>query len=72
MSRSSLTVSRPRFLRASQVFSIVYLFYDGPNPPSGIFESFLGLENQNQNIDTRSYADLIKTQAYPVLAPAGR
>ena len=65
------SVSKPRFLCASQVVSSVILFYNGPQAPSGIFDAFLRIPNLQQDIKTRSYADLVKIQASPAVTPVG-
>jgi len=68
---SVLTVLRPRLLRASQVIPTIILFYNAPQPPSGIFDAFLRIPNQQQDIHTRSYADFVKIQAFQTTSPAG-
>ncbi|KAJ2920996.1 hypothetical protein H1R20_g16097, partial [Candolleomyces eurysporus] len=40
-------------------FSGVQLFYDGPNPPPGIFDDFLALPSAMANVSTRSHLSLI-------------
>ncbi|RXW13917.1 hypothetical protein EST38_g11935 [Candolleomyces aberdarensis] len=40
-------------------FSGVQLFYDGPNPPPGIFDDFLALPSSLANVSTRSHLSLI-------------
>jgi hypothetical protein len=59
------------FLRTSQINSSVMLFYNAPQPPSGIFDAFLQLPNQQEDIKTRSYADLVQVQASPTTSPVG-
>ncbi|KAH9024018.1 FAD-binding domain-containing protein [Lactarius deliciosus] len=61
-----------RFIRASQVIPAVTLFYNGPQPPSGIFDAFLRVPNQQQDIHSRSYVDIVKNQATPSTGPVGR
>ncbi|KAI9449066.1 FAD-binding domain-containing protein [Lactarius psammicola] len=51
------------FYLSGEVTSSVILFYNAPQPPSGIFDAFLRIPNQQQDIGTRSYADLVKNQA---------
>ena len=58
-----------RFLRASQLIAVVTLFYDAPQPPSGIFDAFLQIPNQQEDLQTRSYADFVKIQAAPTVGP---
>jgi hypothetical protein len=66
-----LTASRLRVLRASQVVPAVTLFYNAPQPPSGIFDAFLRIPNQQEDIQIRSYADFVKSQATPTTSPVG-
>ena len=37
------------------------LFYDGPNPPPGIFDQFLAIPHFMQDIGTRSFLSLVKS-----------
>ncbi|KAI9437956.1 FAD-binding domain-containing protein, partial [Lactarius indigo] len=60
------------FYSSGEVVPAVTLFYNGPQPPSGIFDAFLRIPNQQQDIHTRSYADLVKNQATPGTSPVGR
>ncbi|KAF8267725.1 FAD-binding domain-containing protein [Lactarius quietus] len=54
----------PDFLYSSgEVVSSVILFYNAPQPPSGIFDTFLQLPSQQKNIQVRSYADIVNLQA---------
>lgn len=63
---------------------IMFLFYDGPEPPAGVFDVFTSLGPSSNNCKTRSYADLlsfndwavvkgsvytIATETTPLLAP---
>ncbi|KAK0460443.1 FAD dependent oxidoreductase [Desarmillaria tabescens] len=43
----------------SQLSLSVLMFYDGPTPPSGIFDDFLALPPLSQDIKSRSFHDLI-------------
>ncbi|KAK7448813.1 hypothetical protein VKT23_013543 [Stygiomarasmius scandens] len=36
------------------------LFYDGPNPPDGIFDDFLNISHFSQDVSTRAFLDLVK------------
>ncbi|KAF8267724.1 hypothetical protein EI94DRAFT_1801300 [Lactarius quietus] len=49
----------------------VILFYNAPQPPSGIFDTFLQLPSQLKNIQTRSYADSVNLQATLSPSPVG-
>ena len=40
-------------------------------PPSRIFEAFLRNPNQQEDVQTRSYANFFKIQAAPATTPAG-
>ncbi|EFQ32572.1 FAD binding domain-containing protein [Colletotrichum graminicola M1.001] len=46
---------------------ILFLFYDGPEPPSGIFDGFLNAKPTINNCKTRSYADYLKANNVFVL-----
>ena len=35
------------------------IFYDGPSPPSGIFETFTNIPSISRDLKTRSYVDMI-------------
>ncbi|KIK94710.1 hypothetical protein PAXRUDRAFT_11879 [Paxillus rubicundulus Ve08.2h10] len=56
------------YLFGSQI-AMSLLFYDGPNPPKGIFNDFLKIEAY-QDVGTRSYLSLI--QSPPVSLSSGR
>ncbi|KAH9033366.1 FAD-binding domain-containing protein [Lactarius pseudohatsudake] len=58
-------------LRVPQVIPTVLLFYDAPRPPSGIFDAFLRIPNQQQDILARSYPDFVKILASQTTSPAG-
>lgn len=53
---------------------LMFLFYDGPTPPAGIFGNFTAIEHVSDNTKSRSYADLltynnfgvIKTEIYTI------
>jgi hypothetical protein len=47
----------------------IILFYDGPNPPAGIFDKFLALPFITKDVKTRSFLDLVKVS--PSDATAG-
>ncbi|KAF9038025.1 FAD-binding domain-containing protein [Panaeolus papilionaceus] len=50
----------------------VLLFYDGPNPPPGIFDSFLSLPAVTSDLRTRSYLSMIQASPpSPVENPRG-
>ncbi|KAI9449065.1 FAD dependent oxidoreductase [Lactarius psammicola] len=59
------------FYSSGEVIATVVLFYDSPQQPSGIFDTFLRIPNQQQDIKTRSYADFVKIQATPTTSPDG-
>ena len=40
---------------------ILFLFYDGPEPPAGVFDEFLALKPDVNSCKTRSYGDLLKS-----------
>ncbi|KAG6853955.1 hypothetical protein C0991_012101 [Blastosporella zonata] len=42
----------------------LHLFYDGPNPPPGIFDEFLKIPFYEKNVKTRKFLDLV--QVFPV------
>lgn len=46
---------------------VVFLFYDGLEPPAGIFDEFLALDPLLNTCKTRSYADLLKANDLFVL-----
>ncbi|KAH9024017.1 FAD-binding domain-containing protein [Lactarius deliciosus] len=56
---------------SGEVIPTVLLFYDAPRPPSGIFDAFLRIPNQQQDILARSYTDFVKIQASQTSSPAG-
>ncbi|KAH9033365.1 FAD-binding domain-containing protein [Lactarius pseudohatsudake] len=60
------------FYSSGEVIPAVTLFYNAPQPPSGIFDAFLRTPNQQQDIHTRSYVDIVKNQAAPSTSPVGR
>ncbi|KAJ7459238.1 FAD dependent oxidoreductase [Mycena latifolia] len=37
------------------------MFYDGPEPPAGIFDDFLAIPNLTQNITTRDFLSLVQS-----------
>lgn len=39
---------------------IIFVFYDGPEPPAGIFDEFLALDPLINSCKTRSYGDFLK------------
>ncbi|OCH91179.1 FAD-binding domain-containing protein [Obba rivulosa] len=45
------------------------LFYDGPTPPSGIFDDFLAIQSFTSDVSTRSFLSLV--QASPSNATSG-
>ncbi|KAF8257313.1 FAD-binding domain-containing protein [Lactarius quietus] len=53
---------------SGEVIPSVILFYDGPQPPSGMFDSFLQIPSQQQDTQSRSYADFVRIQS-PQTAP---
>ncbi|KAG6334915.1 hypothetical protein ID866_4176 [Astraeus odoratus] len=46
-----------------------FLFYDGPNPPSGVFDQFLEIPHSSEDTTTRSFLDLV--QSFPLNQTAG-
>ncbi|KAI9437960.1 FAD-binding domain-containing protein [Lactarius indigo] len=42
------------------IVSTTLIFYDGPSRPSGIFDNFLSIPNQQTNVDTRSFTEFVK------------
>ncbi|EXF82142.1 FAD binding domain-containing protein [Colletotrichum fioriniae PJ7] len=46
---------------------IFFLFYDGPQPPSGVFDEFLNIKSTLNTCRTRSYTDLLKANNVFVL-----
>ncbi|KAF8267728.1 FAD-binding domain-containing protein [Lactarius quietus] len=48
---------------SGKVISQVILFYNAPQPPSGMFDKFLQIPSQQKDIKTRSYPDLVNPQA---------
>ncbi|KAH9174871.1 FAD-binding domain-containing protein [Lactarius sanguifluus] len=60
------------FYSYGEVIPAVTLFYNAPQPPSGIFDAFLRIPNQQQDIHTRSYVDIVNIQAAPSTSPVGR
>ncbi|KAL1613001.1 hypothetical protein SLS60_001232 [Paraconiothyrium brasiliense] len=53
---------------------LMFLFYDGPTPPAGVFDNFTRIAHVSDNTKTRSYSDLltfnnfgvIKTEIYTI------
>lgn len=46
---------------------IMFLFYDGPTPPAGVFDMFTSLSPITNNAKTRSYYDLLSYNNWAVL-----
>ncbi|PSN70014.1 FAD-binding domain-containing protein [Corynespora cassiicola Philippines] len=46
---------------------IMFLFYDGPTPPPGVFDYFLDVGPGTNNCKTRSYYDLLSYNNFAVL-----
>lgn len=46
---------------------IMFLFYDGPNPPAGVFDVFTSIGPTVNNCKSRSYADLLSYNNFGVL-----
>ncbi|OJD31570.1 fad binding domain-containing protein [Diplodia corticola] len=46
---------------------IMFLFYDGPSPPAGVFDMFTDLNPGINNAKTRSYYDLLSYNNWAVL-----
>ncbi|KAI9449877.1 hypothetical protein BJY52DRAFT_1102922, partial [Lactarius psammicola] len=70
LSLSMLTASA-EILTCLLGYPTIVLFYDSPQQPSGIFDTFLRIPNQQQDIKTRSYADFVKIQATLTTSPDG-
>ncbi|PPR03987.1 hypothetical protein CVT24_008306 [Panaeolus cyanescens] len=49
------------FSMMTQPMASVLLFYDGPNPPAGIFDAFLSLPFIMNDFKTRRFSDLVKS-----------
>lgn len=46
------------------MLGVVQVFYDGPNPPAGIFDDFLTAQPQvSSNVETRSFLSLIQSSS---------
>lgn len=43
---------------------IMFLFYDGPTPPAGVFDNFTAIAHLGDNTKTRTYADLLKRKLH--------
>ncbi|KAF9244082.1 FAD-binding domain-containing protein [Melanogaster broomeanus] len=54
---------------AGSKVAFVILFYDGPEPPKGLFDDFMNIEAY-QDVRTRSYLSLV--QASPISLSSGR
>jgi len=46
---------------------IMFLFYDGPTPPAGVFDNFTAIGPITDNCKTRSYYDLLTYNNFGVL-----
>jgi hypothetical protein len=46
---------------------IMFLFYDGPNPPAGVFDIFTDIKPLTNDCKTRSYYDLLTHNNFGVL-----
>ncbi|KAJ7064553.1 FAD dependent oxidoreductase [Mycena amicta] len=46
-------------LSHQQLFVSHIMFYDGPTPPAGIFDDFLAIPHFSQDVETRSFLDLV-------------
>jgi len=46
---------------------IMFLFYDGPTPPAGVFDNFTSIAHISDNTKTRSYYDLLKFNDFGVI-----
>ncbi|KAJ7057508.1 FAD dependent oxidoreductase [Mycena amicta] len=44
---------------AANLFVSHIMFYDGPTPPAGIFDDFLAIPHFTQDVDTRSFLELV-------------
>ena len=49
------------------VISYVQVFYNGPEPPAGIFEDVLAIPATVSDIKTRTVGNLVSTLQFPVL-----
>ncbi|KAJ3512498.1 hypothetical protein NLJ89_g3482 [Agrocybe chaxingu] len=47
----------------------LFLFYDGPTPPAGMFDRFLAIPNHGSDVKTRPFADMV--QSTPTAASYG-
>lgn len=46
---------------------VLFLFYDGPEPPAGVFDEFLNLNASINSCKTRTYADFLSANNWAVL-----
>ena len=44
-----------------QVIAAQMIFYDGPNPPAGLFDAFIDIEPLSTDISTRSFLSLVQS-----------
>src|SRR6266550_7738381 len=45
----------------TQIFVRNSLFYDGPSPPSGLFDDFLTILSESNDVHTRKFTDFINS-----------
>ena len=63
--------SEAEIMTSLQVIPTIIMFYNAPQPPFGIFDTFLQLPNQQKDVQARSYANLVSIQATSTTSPVG-
>ena len=66
MVRSSAFPCRDLIIGATQVSFGISLFYDGPEPPQGLYDELLNLPNTTASIIQGSFIDFIQGQFLPL------
>ncbi|PBK85371.1 FAD dependent oxidoreductase [Armillaria gallica] len=56
---------------SGQVILSTQMFYDGPDPPDGIFDDFLAIPAFAQDVTTRSFSELINSTVPTINASTG-
>jgi hypothetical protein len=46
---------------------LMFLFYDGPTPPAGVFDNFTAIPHLTDDTKSRSYTDLLKHNNFGVI-----
>lgn len=65
--KAGIIVTAENLLYNSTNLWVLFLFYDGKQPPAGIFDEFLALHPIINSCHTRSYGDLLKSNDVFVL-----